>query len=105
MIRATYPFLDPLTGSVQSLGRSLSPSMVLLSKGLQPPVNVPCSRAGSRHSILQPVSSPDAVATGNRKNTFNTHETVPAPFNEFYPKRSGPKIPLQHAILPPEHFR
>ena len=30
---------------------------------------------------------------------------VPAPFNEFYPKCSGPTIPLLHAILPPEHFR
>ena len=39
------------------------------------------------------------------KNTFNTQRLVPAPFNEFYPKRSGPTFPPLHTILPPEHFR
>jgi hypothetical protein len=41
----------------------------------------------------------------SRKKPFNTQQLVPAPFNEFYPKRSGPTIPSLHAILPPEHFR
>jgi hypothetical protein len=41
----------------------------------------------------------------SRKKPFNTQSLVPAPFNEFYPKRSGPTIPSLHAILPPEHFR
>jgi hypothetical protein len=41
----------------------------------------------------------------SRKKPFNTQQPVPAPFNEFYPNRSGPTIPSLHAILPPEHFR
>ena len=57
------------------------------------------------HSIFQPASSPAAFGTVSRKNPFNTQRLVPAPFNEFYPKCSGPTIPLHHAILPPEHFR
>jgi hypothetical protein len=28
------------------------------------------------------------------KKLFNTQRLVPAPFNEFYPKRSGPTIPF-----------
>jgi hypothetical protein len=41
----------------------------------------------------------------SRKKPFNTQHLVPAPFNEFYPKRSSPTIPSLHAILPPERFR
>jgi hypothetical protein len=41
----------------------------------------------------------------SRKKPFNTQRLVPAPFNEFYPKRSGSTIHLQHTILPPEPFR
>jgi hypothetical protein len=74
-------------------------------KGLQPPVGIPCLRAGSQHSILQPLTSLDAFTVRNRKNTFNTQRLVPAPFNEFYPKRSGPTFPSLHAISAPEHFR
>src|SRR5580704_5515652 len=35
----------------------------------------------------------------SRKNPFNTQRLIPAPFNEFYPKRSGPTIPSLHAIF------
>jgi hypothetical protein len=41
----------------------------------------------------------------SRKKPFDTQRLVPAPFNEFYPNRSGPMIPLLHTIPPPEHFR
>jgi hypothetical protein len=33
----------------------------------------------------------------SRKKPFNTQQLVPAPFNEFYPKRSGPTILSLHA--------
>jgi transposase-like zinc-binding protein len=60
---------------------------------------------GSRYSIFQLASFPTAYGTVSCKKPFNTQRLVPAPFNEFYPKCSGPIIPAFHTILPPEHFR
>jgi hypothetical protein len=76
MIRTTYPILALFTGSIQSLTRSLSPVDRFAVEGSPATLGVPCFRARSRHSILQPVSSLDA---------FNTQRLVPAPFNEFCP--------------------
>jgi hypothetical protein len=39
-------------------------------------------------------------------NVFHSgNPSLTAPFNEFYPKRSGPTIPSLRTILPPAHFR
>jgi hypothetical protein len=42
-------------------------------------------------------------ASAGKKKAFNSHRFVPAQFNEFYPKRSGPTDPLNPHHLPPEH--
>ena len=76
-----------------------------LSKVLSPSPGASLFRAGSRDSILQPARSPAALATVSCKKPFNTQRLRPAPFNEFYPKCSGPAILSHYAILPPEHFR
>jgi hypothetical protein len=39
------------------------------------------------------------AANTSRKKPSNTKRLIPAPFNEFYPKRSGPTIPSLHTIL------
>jgi hypothetical protein len=62
------------------------------------------------HSGSQSLTFPRAVLHAPLhaicgKNTFNTQRLVPAPFNEFYPKRSRPAFPALHAIYTPEHFR
>ena len=73
----------------------------------KPPDQLGASRfhTGSRYSIFQLASSPTVYGTASCKKPFNTQRLVPAPFNEFYPKRSRPTIPSLHAILPPELFR
>jgi hypothetical protein len=101
MTGAIDSVLVPFSGSHQSLSRSLSPV---------DHINVERSPATSRCPLFsrrkpplhppQPVSSLDAVGTVSCKNTFNTQRLVPAPFNEFYPKRSGTTIPL-HPHRPP----
>jgi hypothetical protein len=80
-------------------------SIEYLPSVLPLPVVAGCFHAGSRSRIFQPASSPAPYGTVSRKKLFNTQRLVPAPFNEFYPKCSGPTIPLHDTVLPPEHSR
>jgi hypothetical protein len=80
-------------------------SIGYLPRALLPPVGASYSHAGSRSSVLQLASFPSAYGTVSCKKPINTQRLVPAPFNEFYPKRSGSTIPLRHTIFPPAHFR
>jgi hypothetical protein len=62
-----------------------------------------CIQIGS--DTIRVLPHPLCSAHSSHKNLFNTHRLVPAQFNEFYPKCSGPTIPSLHAMLPPEHSR
>ena len=104
MIGATYPVLAP-AGSDQNLSRVLSTVV---------PVAAESSSATPRHQRFLPwkpiTHLPSrrftrSIPRHQPQNPFNTQRLVPAPFNEFYPKRSGPTFPSLHAISPPEHFR
>ena len=108
MIGATLLRPRLCTGSDRSLSRSLSP----VDRRTLPRVRPLNPSARQRFRSLEAPHSPSIVPvlpahslTVSRKKPFNTQRLVPAPFNEFYPKCSGPTIPLPHAILPPEHFR
>ena len=90
MIGATYPVLAS-AGSIWNLSRSLSPV-------------VPVFAESPSLTFHRTVSGAPLRAI-SRKKPYNTQRLVPAPFNEFYPKRSGPTIPSLHTISPPEHFR
>ena len=100
MIGATYPVLASCTGSDQSLSRSLSPvDRVRCREFLRHP-SAPVIFTLEARSLHLPTCQFSALAFGtvSRKKPFNTQRLVPAPFNEFYPKCSGPTIPLHHAI-------
>ena len=106
MIGATYSVLAVCTGSAQSLSRSLSPVDRVPAESSPAIASAPVVfTLEAAHSIFPPASFPAAFRTVSCKKPFNTQRLVPAPFNEFYPKRSGPTIPSLHAIFPPEHFR
>jgi hypothetical protein len=96
--RATYPVLDPFTGSVQNLTRSLSPLDHVPAEG-SPAIGRPQSFSRSTpllHLTTGPSSS--RIHPRTLQKPFNTQSLVPAPFNEFYPKCSGPTIPVHHAV-------
>jgi len=60
---------------------------------------------GSSSPTFHRASSSPVFLTVSCKKSFNTQRLVPAPFNEFYRKYSGPTIPLHHTVPPPEHSR
>ena len=104
MIGATYPVLAS-AGSDRSLGRTLSPVVPVVPKAPPQPPGASIFHSGSPTLIFHPTVSRAPLHAISRKKPFNTQRRVPTPFNEFYPKRSGPTIPSLHTILPPEHFR
>jgi len=60
------------------------------------------SKTSEPHRFLTLAYSPK-IAGDPVKREFNPHRFIPAQFNEFYPKRSGPADPLNPHHLPPEH--
>jgi hypothetical protein len=69
------------------------------------PLGSPIFNLGSPSPTFPRASSSPVFLTVGCKKPFNTQRLVPAPFNEFYRKYSGPTIRLHYTILPPEHFR
>jgi hypothetical protein len=76
-----------------------------LPKARPQPLSASVFHSGSPSLTFHRAVSGASFRAISRKKLFNTQQLVPASFNEFYPKRSGPTIPSLHAILPPEHFR
>jgi hypothetical protein len=99
MIGATYAVLAPFAGSAQSLSQSLS----LLDR--VPRQSSPATRRRPLLSRWNPLLHLPAgqfsrcIRSVSCKKPFNTQRLVPAPFNEFYRKCSGPAITLHHAIF------
>jgi transposase-like zinc-binding protein len=75
------------------------PQHVYFARVLPSTVGARFLHARSRCSILRKVSFRAAYGSISRKKPFNTQRLVPAPFNEFYPKRSGPAITPYHAMF------
>ncbi len=91
MIGATYPVLAS-AGSDRNLSRSLSPVVPVVA---ETPSATPRRQRfpyGSPSLTFHRAVSRAPLRAISRKKPFNTQRLVPAPFNEFYPKRSGPTI-------------
>ena len=104
MMGATYPVLAS-AGSDRDLSSALSTVVPIVAES---PSATPRHPRFPLSKLVTPLPSRLSRAPLppiSRKNPFNTQRLVPAPFNEFYPKRSGPAIPSLHAILSPEHSR
>jgi hypothetical protein len=103
MIGSTCSVPDACIGSAQSLSRSLS--LVDRAPAESSPATHRC-RLFSRWQpppIFHLTSSPTPYGPVSCKKPFNTQRLVPAPFNEFYPKRSGPTFAASISAIPPEH--
>ena len=104
MIGATYPVLAS-AGSIWNLSRSLSPVVPVFAESPSATLGASVFHSQSPSLTFHRAVSGAPLRAISRKKPFNTQRLVPAPFNEFYPKRSGPTIPSLHTISPPEHFR
>jgi hypothetical protein len=104
MIGATYPSSPPpvpIGTSAELCPRSF-PS---LPKAGPQRLDTGVFHSGSPAPTIRRAVSGTSLHAISRKKPFNTQRLVPAPFNEFYPKHSGPIFPALHTTSAPEHCR
>src|SRR5260370_364974 len=72
---------------------------LLTTERARPTFRVPLQTRKHQNPIVHLAASFPRLANNREKKLFNPHRLVPAQFNEFYPKCSGPTFPFNPNLL------